>query len=81
MSATGYLGYILFSDLFSLNPLSTTHLITQSLNHIQKMMSVKNALGIVKDAEKELSVYGSEGARHRGGQRCSTGRQRIMITK
>lgn len=65
VSATGYLGYLLFADLFSLNPLSTTHLITQSLNYIQKDDSVKGALGIIKDAEKELSVYGSEGARHR----------------
>lgn len=65
VSATGYLGYLLLSDLFSWNPLSTTHLITQSLSHIQEDEVVKNALGIVKDAEKELSVYGSEGARHR----------------
>lgn len=65
ISATSYLGYLLLADLFPLNPLSTTHLITQSLNCIQKDDSVRNALGVVKDAEKELSVYGREGARHR----------------
>ena len=65
LTATAYLGYLLLSDLLSLNPLSTTHLITQSLNHIQKDDAIKNALGVIKDTEKELSIYGTEGARHR----------------